>query len=82
MKVHQEFCKGTVTSTDLNYRLHLHFLCHLKCRRSKTYSFHIDLPLSDDEDGVPVLLAFLDVLVGEHTALSQLHPRHGHGVSL
>ena len=39
-----------------------------------TYRLYVNLSLPDHEDGVAVLLALLDVLVGEHTALSQLDP--------
>ena len=38
-----------------------------------THRLHINLPIPDHEHCVPMLLALLNVLVGQHTSLSQFH---------
>ena len=47
-----------------------------------TYRLYVNLSLPDHEDGVAVLLALLDVLVGDQAAFGELDPRHSHGGSL
>ena len=58
-------------------RLTLSLLCNFRSVNSvektkKTHRLHVNLSLSDDKDGVAMLLALLDILVCGETSLREL----------